>query len=464
MSDRTRAALARQEVIDNSRFQSDAPQAEAPPGSSRLGMTDVASLHRWARIPSGANKRQALLLIALDDLDVIDDRLGPNASEGVRDAFAERISFELRVNASAAKLDDRTFAVVLRGVREGEARDLNRRLVEALARPVMVAGVLLVCRAHLGLATASSPTECATLWRRAYAVLTANAGHSRKARGAEHWSSRDEKSTPARCWTSEIHPDLEMALDSQDGSTPDDDGLTVHYQPILDLAESVTRGFEALVRWQHPSHGLIPAAEVVGAAERTGLIRQLGDWVLGQAIAAAAALESARSAPGYVSVNVSAAQLLQPDFAERTRRRVAIAGLDPSRLVIEITESQVIQDDKHVWHDLADLRDLGIRVAIDDYGTGYASLAYLRHPVIDMLKLDRTFVADICQPRGRTILQSVVALANSLDIVLVAEGIEDESTRSTLVDSGCTLGQGYLYAAAMPLSHAMRWDPDTKWS
>ena len=135
----------------------------------------------------------------------------------------------------------------------------------------------------------------------------------------------------------------------------------------------------------------------------------------------------------------------------------AAAG-HPSRLVVEITESQIVHDDEHIWDDLAELRDLGIRVAIDDYGTGFASLAYLRHPVIDMLKLDRIFLAGVQQPRGRKILQSVIALTESLGIELVAEGIEDESTRSMLIDFGCTLGQGHLWAAAMPLAGAMEWD------
>jgi EAL domain-containing protein (putative c-di-GMP-specific phosphodiesterase class I) len=242
------------------------------------------------------------------------------------------------------------------------------------------------------------------------------------------------------------------------GIQPEDHGFELHYQPIVDLSGGGPRGFEALIRWHHPDYGPVSAQDLIDAAEDTGHILPLGDWVLRRALLDASVLGSAGADSRFVSVNVSATQLLTPGFAERTRDLIATVGVDPSRLVLEITESLAIGDTERIWDDFTDLRGDGIQVAIDDYGTGYASLAYLRHPVIDMLKLDRTFLDNITDQRGRTILQSVVTLTRSLGIDLVAEGIEDEATMAQLVELGCTLGQGYLFAPAMPLTEAVRWD------
>ena len=424
-------------------------------------MANAELLDEHVRVASHATTRRGLtglLLIRIDDLIAIGDQLGPDAADEVRSVLARRLSSQLSVDDLAGELDDETFAVVVRDASGTDIRNLHGRIHETLARPVRVSGFSLVCHVEFGAATASTEVQHAGLWRRARADLSGNTERSTSVGGTDRrWTAETPIRTVGRL--DDLHDDLDFALRNQNGGTPGDHGLAVHYQPIVELATRTTQGFEALIRWQHRSRGFIPAAEIIDLAERSDLIVPLGDWVLSRALVDAKALGAARSAPNYVSVNVSATQLLQPGFAERTRRRVAAAGLEPSRLVVEITESQIVQDDDHIWDDLADLRELGIQIAIDDYGTGYASLAYLRHPVIDMLKLDRTFLAGIEQPRGRTILQSVVSLTESLGIALVAEGVEDERTRSMLIDSGCTLGQGHLYAAAMELSAAMEWEP-----
>ena len=238
-------------------------------------------------------------------------------------------------------------------------------------------------------------------------------------------------------------------------------GMALHYQPIVDLTTGATRGFEALIRWRHPLYGTIPAPAVIGIAEETGLIRSLGNWVLDRALRDAITYGAAGMHSRYVSVNVSAAQLLAPGFTSHIRRQLMAVDIDPSRLVVEITETLRLHDDNPIWDDLAKLRELGVRIAIDDYGTGYASLSYLRHPIIDLLKLDQTFLADIDDDRSRTILRSLVALTKRLGIELVAEGIQDEATRSLVAEAGCTLGQGHLFAAAMPLADVLRWNPDS---
>jgi len=194
-------------------------------------------------------------------------------------------------------------------------------------------------------------------------------------------------------------------------------------------------------------------------AERTGLILALGDHVLTTALADAQRLPLGG---GYLSVNVSVSQLLVPSSTGRLRQHIIDADFDPARLVIEVTETQPIDDGDPVWDQLGRLRELGLRIAIDDYGAGYASLSHLQRPVIDIVKLDQRFVANLHRARDRRLVKAVVDLAADLSLLLVAEGIQDEATRKVLIELGCPMGQGYLYAAAMPLDQAARWHPPSQ--
>jgi EAL domain-containing protein (putative c-di-GMP-specific phosphodiesterase class I) len=242
-----------------------------------------------------------------------------------------------------------------------------------------------------------------------------------------------------------------------------EEALTLHYQPVVELATGITVGFEALLRAREPgsptADTAIPASasHLVRLAEDHGLIVQLGHWVLGQALTDACLFNSdGARRPIFVGVNVSAAQLRQPGFVDDARELLADAGIDPSLLVLEITESLLVRDERP-WGYLAELRTDGVRVAIDDYGTGYASLSYLRHSGIDIVKIDRTFVQDGASPRARLLLEAVVTLTTRLGLTQVAEGIENESTRELLVELGCRYGQGFLFAEAMPLPQALEW-------
>ena len=195
------------------------------------------------------------------------------------------------------------------------------------------------------------------------------------------------------------------------------------------------------------------------AAEDTGLITTIGDWVLGQALADAVRLNPPGTArPRYVSVNVSARQLRQPDFADTVRAQLAATGADPSLLVLEITENLLVGDDDRAWAFLADLRRDGIRVAIDDYGTGYASLSYLRQPGIDIVKIDQSFLTDVTSPRSRILLRAVTSLCTELGLDQIAEGVQDATSRDVLLEVGCRYGQGFLYAQAMPIDEAIGWE------
>lgn len=260
---------------------------------------------------------------------------------------------------------------------------------------------------------------------------------------------------------SDLRTGLRDSLHRARGSSLDDGGLAVHYQPIVDLSYGTIRGYEALLRWTHPTRGEIPAADVIAVAEETGLIMPLGTWVLNRAMAEAAPLiQAVDSTQRYLSVNVSPTQLCQPGFIDQARDVVAAAPVHPSQLVIELTETQPLgDDDSDRWGVLGELHEMGIRIAVDDYGTGHAALGYLQQPIFDIVKLDRSFLRGISNSRNRSLIRYVVGLAGELGIDLIAEGIEDDATRSALVELGCTVGQGYMFAPAMTLSHALRWTP-----
>jgi EAL domain-containing protein (putative c-di-GMP-specific phosphodiesterase class I) len=233
-----------------------------------------------------------------------------------------------------------------------------------------------------------------------------------------------------------------------------DSSFEVRFQPIVQLATGRTVGFEALVRWVHPQSGLIQPADFIDIAEESGLIVPLGDWVMRTAIAAAAAWDP----DCHVSVNVSVRQFRTPGFLDTVRSHLAEAGLPPSRLMVEITESLLLPDEEQVWGDLDALRAMGAKIAIDDFGTGYSSLSYLRRVPIDVVKIDRSFVATIgSSEQERELVGGIVSLAATLKLDVVAEGVEDKTARDLLVELGCPMGQGYLFSPRLTQKASVEW-------
>jgi predicted signal transduction protein with EAL and GGDEF domain len=225
------------------------------------------------------------------------------------------------------------------------------------------------------------------------------------------------------------------------------DEFRVQYQPILDLGTSKVASFEALLRWQHPQRGLVGPAEFIALAETTGVIVEIGEWVLHQACSLASTWPQDVS----VSVNLSPRQFRASGLVHTVEETLSTSGLPPKRLQLEITESLLLQEDDEVRQTIERLRALGVRISIDDFGTGYSSLGYLRRFAVDNIKIDRSFVADLASnPRTTAILQALIALARGLGISLTAEGIEAPWQVEQLRDLGCAQGQGYLFSRPMP--------------
>jgi EAL domain-containing protein (putative c-di-GMP-specific phosphodiesterase class I) len=230
--------------------------------------------------------------------------------------------------------------------------------------------------------------------------------------------------------------------------------LALAYQPIVEIATGEIRGFEALVRWPRPVEGItIQPAEFIELAEETGLIVPLGSWVLNHALIDMARLRGTKADPGpgppYISVNVSVRQFRDRGFADGLRRCLDETGILSSAVVLELTESSLLRRDEQVTSALAELKDLGVRLAMDDFGTGYASPSSVLELPIDVLKIDKSFVDALAKPRGRKFAESIISFARATDVEVIAEGIETEEQLTLLTEMGCRLGQGFLLAKPM---------------
>jgi len=388
---------------------------------------------------SGWTDRIALLLVDLDRFKDVNEALGHDGGDQVLAQVGTRLREVLRPNQLLARLGGDEFAVVLPGAGPEPATRVAETLLAQLDRPVDVdtaAGVQPVyVRASVGIATCRLPRgEPADLLRQAdVAVYRAKESGG----GIEHFDpSRDQHGSDRLRRTNE----LRTALQHGD--------LEVFLQPQVDLTKGRVCGAEALARWRHPKDGVLLPAAFLPLAAQTGLMGPVSELVLERALTACSTWWN-RGHRVPVSVNLSADDLLDPDLTGRIPAWVSEHDLPPEALQIEITEDVLLTDPASVAEVLHRWRRLGIAVALDDYGTGYSSLAYLRELPIDELKLDRVFVADLDRKTTMTIVRHTVAMAHGLGMHVVAEGVEDRRTARALADAGCDVGQGLYFGGAM---------------
>jgi diguanylate cyclase (GGDEF)-like protein len=392
---------------------------------------------------TSARRPVALLLLDLDGFKEVNDSLGHAAGDELLGMVGPRLGPELAGGELLARLGGDEFAVLLPDTGLDEAAERAERLRARLLEPFVVGGVRLHVGVSVGIATAPVPAATVTELLRCadVAMYAAKNAHA----GIHAYVPDFDGGAADRLQTME---DLRVAL--QQGQ------LVVHLQPQLDLADGTVVGVEALVRWQHPVRGLLSPAVVVPAAEQAGLLRPLTDTVLGLALTAAARWWPGRPVP--VSVNLSAASVTDLDLPTKTARLLRDHGLPPEALTLELVEDTLMADPERGRTVLGQLRQLGIRTSIDDYGTGYSSLAYLRHLPADELKLDRSLTHDVGRDsRATAIVRHTVALAHELGLTLVAEGVEDDETAAVLADLGCDIAQGYAVARPMPVDDFVGW-------
>ena len=382
----------------------------------------------------------SVLFVDLDDFKTINDTLGHSAGDQLLMAVAERLRACLRPGDIAARLGGDEFGVLLSAASGDDAEEIAKRIVDALRAPFVLHGQEIPVHASVGIAHAESrATTSDELLRNADVAM-----YTAKSNGKRGYAIYEPEMHARIRRRHELSAALERAVDRAE--------ISVHYQPIVSLGSGRTVALEALARWHHPDRGLVLPGNFIPLAEENGLMIPIGRSVLQQALQHLAAWQTTFPELA-ISVNLSAIELENPSLAGEIEIILAENGVEPTRLILEITESGTMRDPKATIETLNSLRQIGVRIALDDFGTGYSSLSHLRDFPIDILKIAKPFIDRLDNDRSDTaFLDAILRLAAALDLTVVAEGIERAEQVETLRLLNCGLGQGYHFARA--LDHA----------
>lgn len=389
----------------------------------------------------------AVLFLDLDHFKAVNDSLGHSAGDELLMAVAERLRAAVPGPGTVARLSGDEFLVVRTAVDTPEAVALAARLLDVLRAPMQIEGLEIVTSASIGIAVADNADETLEdLIRRADIAM-----YRAKERGRGRWELHEPAETDPTVDRLRALGELRRGI--RDGA------LRVHYQPQIDLRTGIASGVEALVRWQHPTRGLLPPSEFITMAEESGLVRPLGAWVLNETLKQAAALrQDPRNADLEFAVNLSARQLNDPELVDTVKGALQLWTMDPALLQLEITETALMSDPTAALESLTALKNLGVGLAVDDFGTGYSSLTYLKKFPINELKIDRSFITGLCTDSGDSaIVGSCIDLAHAVGIRAVAEGVETSGQEQALRAMGCDLAQGYLFARPLPAPLLEEW-------
>jgi diguanylate cyclase (GGDEF)-like protein len=403
--------------------------------ATRIPVLDLDRLKGWLTEGDVELGRIAVVSIELDDLAGVYDRLGARAGSQLVEAITQRLRTLTRPRDVVAHVNHDRFVLVCRDVPDREAAEaLSQRVALGVAHPsVDVAGVASVT-ASIGVALANDHDE------RPQSVLrrAVEAGkHARAAGGGR------VEIAPIAETTSWSEGELATSVAR--------DELRLHYLPIVSCATGRVAGFEALVRWEHSERGLLAASEFVGAAERSGAIVAIGNWALEEACRQLARWHAGDGGTLKLNVNLAARQFAEPTLAAQVKRIVSDSGVDPGDLWLEVTEETLLQDRETADLALRQLHEVGVRLVIDDFGSGASSLVSLKHHPIDAVKIDRAFVAELGRDRdAEAICNAIIALAHSLGLCAIAEGVETLEQFAALRSMGCDLAQGHVFGPARP--------------
>jgi diguanylate cyclase (GGDEF)-like protein/PAS domain S-box-containing protein len=393
-----------------------------------------------------AGSRIAVLFIDLDRFKTVNDSLGHDAGDELLVEVSRRLLATVRATDTVARLGGDEFVVV--GECLGSERDaghLARRVHHALSAPVTLRGRSFHVSPSIGVSVYPDDGDAlGMLLKHADTAM-----YQVKSAGRDGWLLFTPEMNAAVQERLLLERDLRLAIER--------DELVLHFQPQYCHRTHGVASFEALLRWNHPTRGLLPPARFIPLAEETGVIVALGDWVLRTACAQAIEWERRGLGRHSVSVNLSSRQFRQKNLADLVERALRESGLSPDRLELELTESVLLENVDEAVAILQRLKARGVRIAIDDFGTGYSSLAYLRALPIDRIKIDRSFVQDVTRRDGdAVIVGAIISLAHSLGLGVIAEGVETEDQRSFLVTRGCHDVQGFLVGHPAPASEIDR--------
>lgn len=392
----------------------------------------------------------ALLFMDLDNFKRVNDSLGHQAGDQFLVGVAERVGANLRPGDTFARFGGDEFAVLLDdGEDESGVMGLAERIVSEMRAPFLVGGEEVFVTASIGVVLSDrGEVDGEELLRRADVAM-----YQSKRAGKDRCALffHDTKNTDLRHL--KLDGELRKAIEAGE--------LRLHYQPTVLLETGEVVGFEALVRWEHPQHGLLLPAQFIPLAEESGLIIPLGRWVLTQACRQARVFRgfqasASRATPLKMFVNLSARQFRHPALAEEVARALSATDLEPHHLVLEITESVVMESYSTAQTILANLKSLGLELAVDDFGTGYSSLAFLKKFPVDILKIDRSMVTGVAEDsKDSAIIGAITTLARALELKTVAEGVETAEELRMLRLLGCDVGQGYYWLRPSPAVEAM---------
>ena len=446
------AAVRRAEEADALRASAEAGLAHLALHDALTGLPNRAGLA--ARLEDALARRAStgagvgVLSVDVDHFKIINDSLGHAAGDELLRTVAHRLCSAMRDSSTVARLSGDEFVVIEELADSHEAASLAQRLLDVLIEPVTIDGLEILASASIGAAVADAHDDTPDqLLRRADIAM-----YRAKARGRGCWELHD----PARA-----DPAVDRLRTLGELRHGIDHGqLRLHYQPRMDLLTGELHSVEALVRWEHPTRGLLPPADFIEVAEDSGLIRGLGRWVLEEAVAQAARWHATTlsAAPLEMAVNLSTRQLTDPQLVTTVADVLTRHRLDSSLLTLEVTETALMEDPDAALRTLTALKDLGVLLAVDDFGTGYASLTYLQRFPIDELKIDRSFMAGLGSDAGDSaIVASCVQLAHAIGIRAVAEGVETPEQQRALLDLDCDIAQGFHYSPPLPADALPTW-------
>ena len=401
--------------------------------------------HMGSLLAKEHGQRVALLMLDLSRFKEVNDTLGHDVGDEVLREVARRFTSQLQGSALISRIGGDEFTVVLADVERREViESLCARLLDSLRSPITARGVAIEVGVNVGIAFSPDHSRDAKELLRLADVAMYVA--KRKGSAFEIYDRDDDKHTVRRLgMLSELRTAIEQG------------GMTLHYQPQVNLKTGKTESVEALVRWRHDMHGNVDPGEFVALAEATDLIRPLTDWTLRQALADLASWNK-RQVELRVGINISARVIQDVDFPRRLETLIRETGTRPAQIELEITESAMLVDPERARHIVRSLHSLGVLIAIDDYGTGFSSLGYLRDLRVHALKLDKSFVVDLeARAQNRVIVESTVQMAHALGLRVVAEGVETEWAKRYLESVGYDFGQGYWFARAMSAADCSAW-------
>ncbi len=406
-----------------------------------------AYAERSARRPADP-RRMALLLLDIDQFRRVNDALGHAVGDRMLGAVADRLRECIGADGFVARLGGDEFAILApRLVDPSAAIVLAERVADALAEPVPLGGLPIDVTAAIGVAVhPDHGTDNTTLLRHAEVAM-----YDAKTRGATYaiYSRESDHNSPERL---ELLADLRRALDA---ARPDE--IQLYYQPQVNMGSGAVVGVEALLRWHHPQRGVINPEHLIKVAEQTAVMRKLTSRVLEDTIAQLAKWR----AQGIIlraSINVSVRDMHRPEIVDHLETMLADRGVSPNQVQLEITEGAFMADPRRVLVTLHRLDKLGVALSLDDFGTGYSSLQHLRRLPLAEVKIDRSFVLGMASdPDDAAVVGSIIHLARALGLRVVAEGVEDDTTRRMLIDGGCEVAQGWFYARPMPPDALLAW-------